>query len=149
MRKYSIQLQKKRRRKHKAHDMSAVVRDVWRYHHWPTQKSFWSRQYTSPGILTHRSAPEADTQPQGVSGDYVGYDHKISPQNLERVRYHHWPERRHKRNPIWENVSLGGKEVSLVFWIAFTEFCLNSFQPIIVLALQHLISMHCYFFSLC
>lgn len=88
--------------------MSAVVRDVWRYHHWPTQKSFWSRQYTSPGILTHRSAPEVDTQPQGVSGDYVGYDHKISPQNLERVRYHHWPERRHKRNPIWENVSLGG-----------------------------------------
>lgn len=92
--------------KHIKHNMSAVVRDVWRYHHWPTQKDFWSRQYTSPGILTHRSAPEADIQPQGVSGDYVGYDHKISPQNLERVRYHHWPERRHKRNPIWENVSL-------------------------------------------
>lgn len=95
--------------------MSAVVRDVWRYHHWPTQKSFWSRQYTSPGILTHRSAPEVDTQPQGVSGDYVGYDHKISPQNLERVRYHHWPERRHKRNPIWENVSLGAEKKFLLY----------------------------------
>nr|XP_011412275.2 uncharacterized protein LOC105317356 isoform X5 [Crassostrea gigas] len=93
--------------------MSAVVRDVWRYHHWPTQKSFWSRQYTSPGILTHRSAPEVDTQPQGVSGDYVGYDHKISPQNLERVRYHHWPERRHKRNPIWENESPRNKNTSV------------------------------------
>lgn len=94
--------------------MSAVVRDVWRYHHWPTQRDFWSRQYTSPGILTHRSAPETDAQPQGVSGDYVGYDHKISPQNLERVRYHHWPERRHRRNPIWENVSLG-KKINYIF----------------------------------
>lgn len=101
--------------------MSAVVRDVWRYHHWPTQKSFWSRQYTSPGILTHRSAPEVDTQPQGVSGDYVGYDHKISPQNLERVRYHHWPERRHKRNPIWENVSHGGKK-----FLWYSELLLRS-----------------------
>lgn len=42
-----------------------------------------------------------------------------------------------------------GEKVSLILWIAFTEFCLNSFRPIIVLALQHLISMHCYFFSLC
>ncbi|XP_022315037.2 uncharacterized protein LOC111119297 isoform X5 [Crassostrea virginica] len=89
--------------------MSAVVRDVWRYHHWPTRKDFWTRQYTSPGILTHRSAPEVS--PQGVSGDYVGYDSKISPQNLERVRYHHWPERRHKRNPIWDNESLRTKYV--------------------------------------
>ncbi|XP_048760604.1 uncharacterized protein LOC125669838 isoform X5 [Ostrea edulis] len=83
--------------------MSAVVRDVWRYHHWPLQRDFWSRQHTSSGEWTHRSAP--DEIPQGVSGDFVGYDNRISPQNLERVRYHHWPDRRQKRNPIWDNQS--------------------------------------------
>ncbi|XP_061182157.1 uncharacterized protein LOC133190512 isoform X3 [Saccostrea echinata] len=81
--------------------MSAVARDIWRYHHWPTQKDYWYRQHTSPGRWTHRSAP--DEMLQGVSGEFVGFDSKISPQDLERVRYHHWPERRQKRNPIWDN----------------------------------------------
>ncbi|XP_062599144.1 uncharacterized protein LOC134260607 isoform X4 [Saccostrea cucullata] len=81
--------------------MSAVARDIWRYHHWPSQKDFWHRQHTSPGRWTHRSAPEEMLQ--GVSGEFVGFDNKISPQDLERVRYHHWPERRQKRNPIWDN----------------------------------------------
>ena len=78
---------------------SPFIRDVLRYHYWPSEREYWHRAHArshgaaSPG-LPQGAGRGRDRHYHGVSGDYVGYDNRVSPQNFYKVRYHHWPESR-------------------------------------------------------
>lgn len=76
---------------------SGVVRDVYRYHHWPERKDYWSHIRSD----AFQSSPRKEDDLHGIfgqTGEYVGFDNKINYKNRELVRYHHWPIRRNYQN---------------------------------------------------
>ncbi|XP_052089495.1 uncharacterized protein LOC127726190 isoform X10 [Mytilus californianus] len=80
--------------------MSGVVRDLYRYHHWPDRKDYWTRSVRNDAfqMSPRRGGDEELHGIFGRTGEYVGYDNKINYKNRELIRYHHWPIRRNWQN---------------------------------------------------
>ncbi|XP_071137674.1 uncharacterized protein [Mytilus edulis] len=80
--------------------MSGVVRDLYRYHHWPDRKDYWTRSVRNDAFqMSPRRGGDEDLHGIfGRTGEYVGYDNKINYKNRELIRYHHWPLRRNWQN---------------------------------------------------
>lgn len=89
--------------------MSGVVRDLYRYHHWPDRRDYWNRTIRTDAFQRTPRGTEDDLHGIfGKTGEYVGYDNKINYKNREIIRYHHWPPRRN-----WQN-RFEAKKVSIV-----------------------------------
>ncbi|XP_060065213.1 uncharacterized protein LOC132545545 [Ylistrum balloti] len=87
---------------------SRVVRDVWRYHHWPPNGPFTGRDGSPIEWLEEPVKPFEDQTPmnawrkqvergeikKGVDPNFIGYDPSINQYNREKLRYHHWPARK-------------------------------------------------------
>ena len=79
--------------------MSGVVRDLYRYHHWPDRRDYWNRTIRTDAFQRTPRGTEDDLHGIfGKTGEYVGYDNKINYKNREIIRYHHWPPRRNWQN---------------------------------------------------
>ncbi|XP_069127481.1 uncharacterized protein [Argopecten irradians] len=93
-------------------DGQRVVRDVWRYHHWPPHGPFTERDGSPIEWLERPVEPFQDETPmnawrqqvqrgeikKGLDPNFIGYDPSINQYNREKLRYHHWPEKKNLKN---------------------------------------------------